>query len=95
MWMVLRHSHYNLYEKEDPSHSVKSFLTFFQKILITNSGNSSTFKAFSCSNTQESLFCKIKKKLECFNVCGKTNNAGFAKREICKIIHMMTVIFAQ
>jgi hypothetical protein len=27
-------------------HSVKSSLTFFQKILITNSRNSSTFKAF-------------------------------------------------
>jgi hypothetical protein len=32
--------------KRRPSHSVKSFSTFFQKILITNSGNSSTFKAF-------------------------------------------------
>jgi hypothetical protein len=31
--------------------------------------------------------------LECFNVCWKTNNARFAKREICKIIHMMTAIF--
>ncbi len=94
MWMVMRHSHYNLYEEESIP---LSYYQIFLDILSKNSCHQFRkflyLKAFSCSNTQESLFCKIKKKLECFNVCWQTNNAGFAKRKIHKIIHMMTTFF--
>ncbi len=76
-----------------PSHFVKSSLTFFKKIIITNSINSFTFKVFSCSNTKENLLCKMKKKLECFNVCWEKNNARFAKRKIHKIIHIIIIVF--
>jgi hypothetical protein len=82
-----------IWRRINPPFFVKSSLTFFQTILITNSRNSFTFKAFSYSNTQESLFYKIKKKLECFNVCWETYNAWFAKRKTHKIIHMVTIAF--
>ncbi len=82
-----------IWRRINPPFISSNLLRYSFIILVTNLGNSSTFKAFSCSNTQESLFYKIKKKLECFNVCWKTNNARFAKRKIHKIIHMMTIFF--
>ncbi len=47
MWIVLRHSCYTMYEEESIPLSFRQILLdILSEILITNSRNSSTFKAF-------------------------------------------------